>query len=273
MVLSYVPVQPEWHKNAQHLIKKPSVYLQHSIAYVYQLNFDNTHESTVLLHGIPDGCIDVVFNLNGDVNDCYLIPSTRERVMFPFNKAHEYFGIRLLPLQTIFPITLPLATLNEIQKVPLFLASPSLRELYDLLLRATNLHERLHAVEQFICDKQQAIYTPSDLMKNCLHIIYKERGRAKLIDLEQYTCYTTRYLRKVFQAELGISPKAFLDIVYVQFAVQELLCSHFSLEQHLFDYELYDVSHFYKKFKKTVQMTPIAYVRLLQSTAESLRFT
>ena len=265
----FYPIQPEWHIHTERLLKIPSEPFRSSIAYVYQLNFKMMTGENVLLSGIPDGCIDLIFNLNGDTHDCYIIPSTKERTEFSFNVTHEYFGIRLLPLQMIFSFDMPLSELNSYQKIPLFAVIPSLLKLYELLLYENSLEERLQLIEKFIYQNDMQKLTPSNTIKYCLHIAYSEKGRTKLTDLEQLTCYSSRHLRNVFYEELGISPKSFLDMIYFQFALNEIINGSFSLEKHLLDYNIYDVSHFYKKFKKVLNMTPKAYVENIQKNINS----
>ena len=114
----FKPLQPEWDRQLSFIISHQCTsHFKSSISFVYQFELLSTSEQEILLPGIPDGCLDLIFNLNGDLNDCYLIPSPKVRQNFTFRTNTQYFGIRLLPLQSIFSFNL---TVGENQSIYIF---------------------------------------------------------------------------------------------------------------------------------------------------------
>ena len=105
--------------------------------------------------------------------------------------------------------------------------------------------------------------TQSNIISSCLDFALTAKGNLHVKELESLTCYSERYLRKLFQQEIGISPKSFLETIYFQFTLHEMLRGDFNVEKHLSTNDLYDVSHFYKRFKKFTNMTPTEYQKLI----------
>ena len=259
----FQPVQPEWARKLSFLtLRNCTSELAASISYAYEFKYVSPYENEILLPGIPDGCIDLIFNLkDGNELDCLLVPSPKIRQSFAFKSNTLYFGVRLLPLQTAFDFKLTAPEINKHMHLPLFDALPSLRTLYKQLMYASSIDERLQLVERSIEQTQQINH--SNIMMYCMQTVINKKGNIHLKELEQLTGYSDRYLRKLFHEEIGMSPKLFFETIYFQFTVQEMQNGHFNLDEHIATNGLYDISHFYKKFKKFTDMTPEAYKRLI----------
>lgn len=260
----FKPVQPEWdYKLSNTYSRESSSLFSSSISFVYQFESYSTSEEEILLPGIPDGCLDLIFNLNGDLNDCYLIPSPKVRQNFTFKTNTPYFGIRLLPLQSVFSFNLTVGEINHYTHLPLFDTNSKLAILHEQLMQLQNIDQRLQAVEAYLTQHATTFITHSSIVDCCLQSALNAKGNLHVKDLESLTCYSERYLRKLFQQEIGMSPKPFLETIYFQFTLHEMLRGNFNIEKHLFANDLYDVSHFYKKFKKFTNMTPGEYQKLI----------
>lgn len=261
------PVQPEWNAmNVQSLqFLQTSPRFQHSIAYVYKLKTLATGRDKVILPGIPDGCIDLLFNLDGDETDCLLIPSPKKRKLLAFNSDANYLGIRLFPLQTLFTFKASLKEINKEDSLPLFSMAPYLLPFYDKLLHSLTLEEHILQLENFLTTYSLGVVQCSPIVASCINKIYLSHGNLHVKDLEGFSGYSERYLRMLFQDDLGIAPKTFLQLINFQYIVKDILKGDFHIDHHLHDYLYYDSSHFYKTFKKFTNMTPIEYQRKLRS--------
>ena len=261
----FKPLQPEWNRQLPLIVSRQCTsQFKSSISFVYQFELLSTSEQEILLPGIPDGCLDLIFNLNGDLNDCYLIPSPKVRQNFTFKTNNLYFGIRLLPLQTVVSFNLTVREINQHTHLPLFDTNAKLLPLYEKLMLLQTIDQRLQAVEAFLSQSITTCITHSNIISCCLDFALKVKGNLHVKELESLTCYSERYLRKLFQQELGMSPKPFLETIYFQFTLHEMLKGDFNVEKHISTNNLYDVSHFYKKFKKFTNMTPIEYQKLIK---------
>jgi len=260
----FKPIQPEWESKLSSFISRECTSIfKSSISYVYQFEFQSTTEQDILLPGIPDGCLDLIFNLNGHVHDCHLIPSPKTRHNFIFKSNNLYFGIRLLPLQSVFSFDLTIEEINHCERLPLFEANGALISLYEQLIKLQTIDERLQAIETYLSQPNTTYVTHSNIITCCLNYSLKAKGNLHVKQLEALTGYSERYLRKLFHQEIGASPKCFLETIYFQFMLQDMLGGDFQIGKHLLTNDLYDASHFYKRFKKLTKMTPIEYKNLI----------
>ena len=258
------PLQPEWDKNLQSIqITKTSPKYRSSIAYVYKLKTEATSNEKALLPGIPDGCIDFVFNLDGIHTECKLVPSPIKRESIYFKANSTYLGIRLFPIQKLFPFQMSLKEINSKNAMPLFDVAPYLLPLYELLLNTNTFEEQLHQLESFLSTHPLETDTHSTIFKSCINKIILHHGNLHVKDLENYSGYSERYLRLLFQKELGIPPKKFLQLVNFQYIINDIVKGNFQIENHLNENLYYDPSHFYKNFKKFMNMTPGEYRKIL----------
>ncbi|MDO6749810.1 helix-turn-helix transcriptional regulator, partial [Gilvimarinus sp. 1_MG-2023] len=77
-------------------------------------------------------------------------------------------------------------------------------------------------------------------------------------DLEALTGYTTRSLQRQFRADMGMSPKAFSQIIRCQSAVYDINHSdQVAFSDLASDLGFSDQSHFSREFKKQVNTTPL----------------
>lgn len=258
------PIQPEWRKKLEMVeVRIPTAFLKNSIAYVYQFQVQSTTENSVELPGVPDGCVDIILNMAGDLNDCFLFTSPKARTSMAFKTNTTYFGIRLLPLQTVISFAIPIREINGYFKLPIFEIVPSFFNVYHHLLEMPDLDHKLAHLEKLLPNNSFNDTGAIAIVKSCIRKSLQLKGNLHVKDLQIYTGYSDRYLRTIFKNEIGIPPKNFLEIVYFQYAIQDMTSGTFSMEKHLTDNNFYDVSHFYKKIKKITQMTPNEYLKLL----------
>ena len=83
--------------------------------------------------------------------------------------------------------------------------------------------------------------------------------------LKQKFCYTERYIRMLFNEMIGTCPKKFIQIAQFQSVVNMMRKDCFSLNKLLDNNLYYDASHFYKTFKKYMDMTPNDYLNILKA--------
>ncbi|MFC7686530.1 helix-turn-helix domain-containing protein [Ureibacillus sp. GCM10028918] len=261
------PLQPEWNEmNVQFLqMSLTSPRFQHSIAYVYKLKTLANVGNKVILPGIPDGCIDLLFNLDGDYSDCLLIPSPKKRKLLTFKADSNYLGIRLFPLQTLFTFQASLKEINNEIFLPLFTIAPYLLSFYEKILHTFTLKEHILQLETFLSTSSEKIAKHSTIVTSCINEIFLNHGNLHVKDLEGFTGYSERYLRMLFQNDLGIAPKTFLQLINFQYIVNDIVKGNFRIDHHLNEYLYYDTSHFYKTFKKFTSMTPIQYQKTLRN--------
>ena len=241
--IEFNPIQPEWYKALSHYrqVNFPFPTNQH-IAYMYE--FEISSSSLAYVPGIPDACIDFIFCSDGKKESNIVVASPPNRVLMKFHKNIRYTGIRLLPQQSIFSFQIPLKQLFQNITMPLF----------DVTNFPYFLYEQLIMIPQL------------EIVNACIQKITNYQGILKIKELENYTGFSERYLRNIFNENLGLAPKQFIQLYRFQITVQKMYQYNSSQLKKLINDELfYDESHLYKNFRKYVNMTPKEYALILKA--------
>lgn len=259
------PTQPEMITNC-HLYKEFSLknYEETDVTLFYQFN---TNEHEILTPVIPDGCIDLLFNLNSTTPSAFVAVSPEKRSSELFEKNAEYFGVRLNPLQSKLSFKCSKREIIHHKKLSLFEVSYLNESILEELANINDFNKRMiwflsllntKTVEEMDYDKRFINY--------CLNRIYLSNGLVKINDLSDETGYSARYLRKKFEEYVGFSPKQFSTIVRLQFSIDKLMKDE-NYQNHLVDEHVYyDKSHFYREFKKYILLTPHEYKEVVCSS-------
>ena len=94
-------------------------------------------------------------------------------------------------------------------------------------------------------------------------LIYQTDGQIRISELSEHTSYTDRYIRKVFQEEMGFPPKTFCNILRFQRAIEFI---NYGYEEKTADWMTalgyYDQAQCVRDFRKYLGMTPNRYRKL-----------
>lgn len=254
--------QPEWQKVLPALREFHVPPCANSnVQTIYFFTVESTR--IVELPGIPDSCLDIVFYLDGPLTNSFVIPSPKERMLFTFAEVGRYVGIRLKPCHHVKQFALSQAELNDQMRWLVLESAPFLSLLWERLIGETmDAAIIAHILAEPIF--QQAPLSPQQLLiEQMTSMIYTTNGNITLKQLEQQFCYSARYVRMLFQQHIGMSPKQFMQITQLQHLVNEMKHAPLKTKDILATYPYYDESHFYKMFKKYMNMTPQAYAMLI----------
>ena len=113
---------------------------------------------------------------------------------------------------------------------------------------------------------------------SCAHVlvdhsigrIYETGGKIKVCQMEEETGYSSRYINKVFNEELGYGPKFLCKIVQFQNVLTSMNSMESRIEQQkerltdmAVDFGYYDQPQLIRDFKKFASVTPKAYEKLI----------
>lgn len=263
--IEFNPIQPEWYKALSHYrqVNFPFPTNQH-IAYMYE--FEISSSSLAYIPGIPDACIDFIFCADGKKESNIVVASPPNRVLMKFHKNVRYTGIRLLPQQRIFNFQIPLKQLFQNITMPLFDVTNFPYFLYEQLIMIPQLEEKANFLNNCLHKHPYISDSKSEIVNACIQKITNYQGILKIKELENYTGFSERYLRNIFNENLGLAPKQFIQLYRFQITVQKMYQYNTSQLKKLINNELfYDESHLYKNFRKYVNMTPKEYAIILKA--------
>ncbi len=251
----YNPVQPEFKIKAAHYVEQKEVDLKGSKHYLYyQFRTDQPSNSLMI---IPDGCIDILFacggkNLSGKV--CGTVLQCKEIQLLP---ECEYFGIRLHPGKNITGLN---NSMKDMIDCEFFLTDiiPAEADPTEQLAAANSFENRIKIFRETIGNH---IFinkgSVSAAVQNALYNIYLRKGNITVNQLAEDSGYSTRYLRKKFEDDIGMSPKLFAQIIRFQYSLYMLMDGkNYSIWDIIEENGYYDQAHLINEYKKFGYCSP-----------------
>ena len=256
--IHYVPYQPGFERKVHY---RNFVVPEHHPLYgivsdFYQ--FDATAPGSQVCV-VPDGCIDLLFRFDDDgvtkTPERYHPPKTN----LPVHQTGSAFGVRFMPGALTSMIKVQTSELigRQIPLADLLKRDAAL----DRMDSTSAFEERIAVVSGYLIHKIKKIYPSADIVKFCTEKIINCQGRVLVGDLSKETGYTVRYLRNLYYQHVGISPKAFCEIIQFQTSLlrfASLLKANKSISLCSLAAEAgyYDQSHMNKCYQRMVGCLP-----------------
>lgn len=249
----------------------PSAALQPYINCYWMIEDNN---QTVLKDmSFPDGCVELIFNMGvpvfraagdhsynknppveliGQMSRPYAIQSQGRRSML---------GIRFYPHTTrsFFPLQLSELTDEVVNPDSI---NKTYEVLYQKIYDQTNLYDQINAVEAFLL-KQLDTTTGSRKFKivdYAVKQILMNKSGSDLNAILKRCNISARYLQKLFDEYVGISPKMFMKIIRFQQSFKYLNDPGSSLTSVAYNCGYFDQSHFIRDFKSLSGTLPSQYL-------------
>lgn len=224
------------------------------ISHFYTFEASDTKQTPV---AIPDGCIDLLFDCDGDTPNAEVFGTPLEAMKIELITDHRYFGIRYQPgvMPDFLNISAEELTSNHYKLSDLISDS---NQLVDKITQQSNFSIQVAGFNQFMNKKAHRQHSPVTAL--IIHEINKRQGNVKIKDLEEMTGFSNRTLQRKFQENMGMSPKTYSRIVRCQSAIYKINHDDKTTVLDLaFDLGFTDQPHFLKEFKKLVSTTPLHY--------------
>ena len=210
---------------------------------------------------IPDGCIDIFFDVN-DAEDCRIMGFSNAHTEFMLAQSFHYAGIRFLP--GAFPLMFNLdasSLTNRDEELDIVIPMAS-KQLRDLIEGETNLDKIKVLLDEYFLKKVVSADSIMDKrLYNAIMIILREHGALNLkseIDIG----ISPRQLRRLFEFYVGTSPKMFSKVIRFQYFFQLLSSPGDQGHNKAFlEAGYYDQPHFNKDFKTFFGLTPTEALR------------
>lgn len=255
----YQPVQPTLELSAedkvsyQELLPGPS--LRKYIYCYWELKTAAPLQADFVYRVVADGCIDWLVELSKP-EDWYVAGLSTEYIEFPLGAAFRYLGVRFLPtgLTRLLPINASLLT-NRFERLDAVFPSAA-QWLGPRVNEALAVAEICPILDNYFDSLLQKISSSADLrLINALEKIQRSGGQISLDQLE--VGLSPRQLRRLFQEQVGTSPKRFSKIVRFQQLLQAKPSVQ-SLRANKIYYDLgyYDQAHFVKEFRHHFGLSP-----------------
>jgi len=217
---------------------------------------------------IPDGCIEIVFNLADrfrryDPVGASLQPFSlvagqmRRSVLIGPSGDVRLFGIRFFPLgaQRFFRMDLSELT-DRIEALDTVWKGTD--EIVDQLAAAEDHEQRVHIAE--VALRSRIVPTREDRRTQAaVDMIRSSRGAVAIARLAEHLELSERRLERRFATAIGLSPKSFARIIRFQSLLRSIE-QNSDLSDLAFQYGYYDQSHMTADFRQFANTTPKAFL-------------
>ncbi|KIO37677.1 AraC family transcriptional regulator [Shewanella sp. cp20] len=269
--MEQINMPPLPHLGFQRL--QPSVALQPYIKcywHIYRAA-GSEYSSTEFMH--PEGGSGIIFNFGAPIHldgvphrsSCLVTGPTRQSTKLELFGQVDALGIRFWPGTGRAFLSSPLSEMLGQNLTPEDLSLTLLsHELVERLAIQPTLQERITLLEtrlmQYLAGKAPLAEKNEPSMRYALSWITKQKGQGELHQLLTEIDISQRQLERLFQQNLGLSPKYFSILQRTGFA-KDLLRQDTaqSLTDIGYHAGFYDQAHFIREFKKVIGITPGSY--------------
>ena len=191
--------------------------------------------------------------------------------------ATDIFGVRFMPGTHPAGLSLKLHDLIGL-RLPLRDCLPESFD-FDGLARQKTFVTRVRFflkeyAKLYHLQKEPDPFGKEALFDAVCELIYQTDGQIRISELSEHTSYTDRYIRKVFQEEMGFPPKTFCNILRFQRAIEFI---NYGYEEKTADWMTalgyYDQAQCVRDFRKYLGMTPNRYRKLVRASSYEQRAT
>ena len=199
---------------------------------------------------LPDGCIDIVFDLAAPPAEhgaLIMTPHTTS-VRVPLGTAFRYAGIRLYP--GAWQLS-PIEIVGDM-KTKQFLGGIDLGDVQKRLAATTHPGQLWPILEECGHTLQKA----GVIHENPVITALLAADPTSVADIARQTGYSIRHIQRVLQRSVGFTPHNFIKVIRFQRALRTQ------------DFSLYaDQPHYIREFKRITSMTPQAFYRMYPGVA------
>lgn len=210
---------------------------------------------------IPDTCMDIIFNIDyysNTINSSFCALDERSHFASDsYGRAGTAsFGIRFYPWSAIlFSDTEFAGTKNRCFDANIFFSHIT-HELEPVLWSASDISKRVQISEKILIKHLSEKQINTNLM-NSLYFILSNSGRARISDICSYTSISSRQLERIYEYNVGISPKAFSGLIRYQLLWQNMILEKgFNILDAVEKFGYFDQAHLLNDFKKHHLMNP-----------------
>lgn len=218
---------------------------------------------------LPDGCVDILFSFGSVSAKDRVVPFRPNIIGTTTSYLENYYlntldmiGIRFRPGGlTAFTFT-PIHEFTD-KTIELALTDSLFDdEFHAGLPEMKTVEERIKHLDYYLVGKLKKTFEPERRIIHAVNLIQHSKGQLSLQDVARESCLSPRHLERKFKASIGLSPKAFSNIIRFKSALSYLEQNTDStLPDIAVRFGYYDKAHLIKEFKKLSGELPSALKR------------
>lgn len=240
-----------WVIDTQYIKQLPSPSLQKYVSH-YWLSRNNLDDTYSVL---PDGSVDLVFNVCGGTVDNVVYGTTTAYHELPIQIGSHYLGVCFKPGQSRHFINVPAHRLTDSYELAQGLLSFDTSHIPDQII-SDDIFKSLNQVLESHLRKHQPVHSSID---DIVQIIQSNHGLTSISDIAALFGKSKRQFERVFLETVGITAKLFSQIVRFRHASNYVGCSSISLAHIAAASGYTDQSHMNREFKRFANQSPTTY--------------
>lgn len=240
------------------------ILIENGISHFF--SFSNNSSQDITLPLLVDSCSNLIFEYKDGSVRTHLIGITVEKRTFSVKKNADYFGVRLQPSVTKF--VKEYTPKELVGNIVILDDLPSTRDFCKKMGEQKNFNSRMRTFLQEYSKFQtyENGDTKDTLFKQISDLIIQRKGIVKVHELEELSGYSSRYINKIFDKELGLSAKQLCNSIKFQFLLDDMNKGiGDSFTSIASEYNFYDQAHFIHEFKEFSGKTPGEYAEEVEN--------
>ena len=182
---------------------------------------------------LPDGCADLLFS---SAPELQLVGNMTAARSFSLSKGTDLLGVRFHPAMAVLFVQAPWQELAN-QSIP----AAGTRQLAEQIGATNQLVQRVAAIENWL----RPVRDPGPVQR----IVSAGATNPPMDELSRQAGLSSRHLRRLFLAEIGLAPKHLFRILRFRRAIQRMACRQ-SFASLASEVGYYDQAHFIHEFRE-----------------------
>ncbi|MEO0338454.1 MAG: helix-turn-helix transcriptional regulator [Bacteroidota bacterium] len=223
------------------------------------------------LHFMPEGCVELIFQLNGDSTQSMrkdgafrarppiFIGGLHNQSYFveACSASYQSIGIKLVPkaAKAILGINVNALKNQIIDANDIF--DIKVNELLDQLIETSKQAQQVELIINWL--EPYLARLSNDFRPLGLEMIWASQGRIQVGELARQNFYSSSNYRKRFRETIGLSPSEYLKLVRVRTSLAHVQNLQVPIQQIAYNLGYFDPAHFTREFKAILQCSPRAY--------------
>ncbi len=222
------------------------------------------NSSSVIEHAnpvIPDGCIDIIFDLNCPINfDSFVVGAMTKPIS---NTKTNLIGVRFKPGKAYHFLQIPVHEITD-QIVDYSEFAGYEENLSIKLAEMNSTINQISLLNQVFGKKILGLPQVNNQVSQAIEMITQGNGKLTISQISHQIGWSRQHLASKCLKHLGFSPKILSQVMRVKSVIERYKTEKFhNWSQLSIDGGYYDQSHMINEFKQFTGLTPIKYLTRL----------
>lgn len=225
---------------------------------------DGVIENSVTQRVLPDGCVDIIFDFgsNTPAGLPKLVGTMTSLLEISYQPGRvQMMGIRFAPAGITAFTHIPVSGITN-QNIELPLTETLFdKSFYERLPDMECMQERIAYINVYFLARMHKLYLPDKQIRHAVSLIQNNNGYFPVRKIAAEVCLSERQFERKFKTTIGISPKAFSNIMRFR-SVRKYMETH--PDESMYEIAIacgyYDHSHMNKEFQRLGSLSPSEHI-------------